>query len=225
MTCHAIRKQIGRYLDADLGFLSCWLLRRHLLACPACFDDYEERGGLGDLRNDLPAVPFPLSVRASVLVAVSHRLNAQPWERLRNQVENFLRPRAVSATGGVLAAVILFLGLCSDIVFIRNPFTEDVPLTYMTKAWISEPSLAEIPGPVLEEDVTVEAFIDREGRVYHVRMLEMPQNTPDVEMKIKSQVRNILLTTKFDPATRFGKPVFGRVLVAFRSVIRETVYG
>ena len=103
MTCHAIRRQIGRYLDADLGFLSRWLLRRHLLACPACFDDYEERGGLGDLRNELPAVPFPLSVRASVLVAVSHRLNAQPWERLRNQVENFLRPRAVPATGGVLA--------------------------------------------------------------------------------------------------------------------------
>ena len=225
MTCHAIRKQIGRYLDADLGFLSRWLLRRHLLICPACFDDYEERGGLGDLRNELHAVPFPLSVRASVLVVVSHRLNAQPWEHLRNQVENFLRPRAVSAAGGVLAAVMLFLGLCSDIVFIRNPFTEDVPLTYMTKAWISEPSLAEIPGPVLEEDVTVEAFIDREGRVYHVRMLEMPQNTPDAEMKIRSQVRNILLTSKFDPATRFGKPVFGRVLVAFRSVIRETVYG
>ena len=165
-----------------------------------------------------------------MLVAVSHRLNAQPWERLRIQVENLLRPRAVPAVGGVLAAVMLFVGLCSDIVFIRNPFQEDVPLTYMTKAWISEPSLAEtslaeIPGPVLEEDVTVEAFIDREGRVYHVRMLEMPKNTPDAEMKIKSQVRNILLTTRFDPATRFGKPVFGRVLVAFRSVIRETVYG
>ncbi len=225
MTCRAIRRQMGRYLDADLGFLSCWLLRRHLLACSACFDEYEEWGGLRDLRTELPAVPFPLSVRARVLVAVSHRLNAQPWERLRNQVKNFLRPRAVPAAGGVLAAVMLFVGLCSDIVFVRSPFQEDVPLTYMTKAWISDPSLAEIPGPVLEEDVTVEAFIDREGRVYHVRMLEMPKNTPDTEMKIKSQVRNILLTTRFDPATRFGKPVFGRVLVAFRSVIRETVYG
>lgn len=225
MTCRAIRRQIGSYLDADLGFLSRWLLRRHLLACPACFDDYEERGGLRDLRPELPAIPFPLSVRANVLVAVSHKLNAQPWQRLGNHVENLLRPRAVPAVGGVLVAVMLFLGLCSDIVFIRNPFTEDVPLTYMTKAWISEPSLAEIPGSVLEEDVTVEAFIDREGRVYHVRMLEMAQNTPDAEMKIRSQVRYILLTTKFDPATRFGKPVFGRVLVAFRSVIRETVYG
>jgi len=225
MTCRAMRRQIGRYLDGDLGFLSTWLLKRHLLSCPPCFDEYEERGGLGDLASQWPNVPFPLSVRANVLVAVSHSLNARPWQRLKTQVDNFLRPRAVPALGGVLAAVMLLVGLCSDIVFIRDPFREDVPLTYLTKAWISAPSLAEIPGPTLEEDVTVEAFIDREGRVYHVRMLDLASHSPDAAMKISSQVRNILLTTQFDPATKFGKPVFGRVLVAFRSVIQETVYG
>ena len=225
MTCRAIRRQIGRYLDGDLGFLSTWLLKRHLLSCPPCFDEYEERGGLRDLANQWPSVPFPLSVRTNVLIAVSHSLDARPWQSLKTQVDNFLRPRAVPALGGVLAAVMLIVGLCSDIVFIRDPFREDVPLTYLTKAWISAPRLAEIPGPTLEEDVTVEAFIDREGRVYHVRMLDLASHSPDAALKISSQVRNILLTTQFDPATKFGKPVFGRVLVAFRSVIQETVYG
>ena len=225
MTCRAIRRQIGRYLDGDLGALSTWLLKRHLLGCPPCFDAYEERGGLKDLVSQWPSVPFPLSVRTNILVSVSHSLDAQPWQSLKTQIDNSLRPRAVPAVGGVLVAVMLFVGLCSDIIFIRDPFRDDVPLTYLTKAWISQPSLAEIPGPALEEDVTVEAFIDPEGRVYHVRMLEMPSNSPDADMKIRSQVRNILLTTQFDPATKFGKPVFGRILVAFRSVIRETVYG
>jgi len=225
MTCWATRKQIGKYLDGDLRFLSRWLFERHLLSCQACFDAYEERGGLKNLVGEWRKIPFPRSVRTNVLVAISRSLHAHPWVRLRTRIENFLRPRAVPAVGGVVAAVMLFVGLCSDIVFIRNPLQDDVPLTYLTKAWIRPPSLAEIPGPVLEEDVTVEAFIDREGRVYHVRMVELPANSPHAAVNIKAQVRNLLLTAQFDPATKFGKPVFGRVLVAFRSVIRETVYG
>ena len=141
------------------------------------------------------------------------------------RVRDWMRPLAVPAVGGVLSAVMLFAGFFADVAFIRGTFHDDIPLTYLTKAWISEPTLAEIPGFAPELDITVEVFTDREGRVYDVRMLPLKPLSASAELKIELQVRNILLTAQFDPATKFGQPVFGRVLVAFRSVIRETVYG
>jgi hypothetical protein len=216
---------MGSYLDGGLGFLSRWLLRRHLVACAACFTEYESRGGLKDLVGEWAPVPFPMQVRARVLVAVSHSLSGRSWELLTMRARNFLRPVAVPAVGGVLSAVMLFATFFSDVVLIRGSFHDDVPLTYLTKAWITEPTLAEIPGFSPDHDVTVEVFIDRAGRVYDVRMLPLTTLSAAAGLKIESQVRNILLTTQFDPATKFGQPVFGRVLVGFRSAAPETVYG
>ena len=201
------------------------MLRRHLVTCPACFAEYEGQGGLRELVGEWPAVPVPLYVRARILVAVSRSLAGRPWDALTTRVENCLRPLAIPAVGGVLSAVMLFVGFYSDIAFIRGTFHDDVPLTYLTKAWITAPTLAEIPGFSSQHDITVEALINRQGRVYDVRMLQLTSVSAATELRIESQLRNILLTTQFDPATKFGQPVFGRVLLAFRSVIRETVYG
>ena len=225
MTCRSARNQLGSYLDDALGLLSRWLLRRHLVRCAACFAEYESRADLRQLVGEWMPVPFPLHVRAGVLVAVSRRLSGRSWEPLTMRVQNFLRPVAIPAVGGVLSAVMLFAGFFSDVVLIRGTFHDDVPLTYLTKAWISEPTLAEIPGFSPDHDVTVEVFIDRSGRVYDVRMLPLTTLSADAGLKIESQVRNVLLTTRFDPATRFGQPVFGRILVGFRSAMPETVYG
>ncbi|MDA1315859.1 MAG: zf-HC2 domain-containing protein [Acidobacteria bacterium] len=225
MTCRSARNQLGSYLDGALGVLSRWLLRRHLVMCQACFADYESRGGLRELVGEWASVPFPLSVRTRTLVAVSRRLSSRSWELLTMRAQNFMRPLAIPAVGGVLSAVMLFAGFFSDVALIRGTFQDDVPLTYLTKAWISEPTLAEIPGFAPEQDVTVEVFIDRSGRVYDMRMLPLTTLSAAAGLKIESQIRNILLTTRFDPATRFGQPVFGRILVGFRSAVRETVYG
>ncbi len=225
MTCRSARNQLSSYLDGALGLGSRWLLRRHLSSCLACFAEYENRAGLKEWVGEWAPVPFPLLVRARVLIRVSQSLAGRSWESLTAGARNFMRPLAIPAVGGVLSAVMLFAGFFADIAFIRGSLHDDVPLTYLTKAWITAPTLAEIPVFTSEHDITVEAFIDRDGRVYDVRMLPLTALSPAAELKIKSHVRNILLTTQFDPATKFGQPVFGRVLMAFRSATRETVYG
>jgi hypothetical protein len=43
------------------------------------------------------------------------------------RVQNFLRPVAIPAVGGLLSAVMLFAGFFSDVALVRGTFQDDVP--------------------------------------------------------------------------------------------------
>jgi hypothetical protein len=96
--------------------------------------------------------------------------------------------------------------------FSPRQWTEDVPLTYFANAWISAPTV-RVPSPMaISGDITVEAFIDQQGRVYDFRLIDLP---PIEDQNIRAQLANTLLTTRFDPARSFGRPVRGRILISY----------
>ena len=215
MNCRTERRWIEPYIDGELDFGSRWLLRRHLTSCTSCFAEYERLERAPRMVKGLRPGRSPRSLRARILLRTSGARDSRIWPRWKVRLQNFFRPLAVPATGGVLSALILFGGLMSNLWFSPRDWKDDVPLTYFADAWISDP-VVRIPSPWgISEEITVEAFIDTTGRIYDFRMVHLPSAQPgDVRM----QLANALLTTRFAPAMSFGRPVRGKLLIAFVQV-------
>ena len=61
--------------------------------------------------------------------------------------------------------------------------------------------------------IVVEAMIDSDGRVYRYSILQGPQDP-----QVKVRVENNLLSSIFKPATVFGVPVRGHVVMTYTGV-------
>jgi len=65
-----------------------------------------------------------------------------------------------------------------------------------------------ISGPVV-----VEAYINGQGQMYDYRIVSGPNDEAT-----RSQIENMLLTSRFEPARFFGQPVRGLVVFSFSGV-------
>jgi hypothetical protein len=213
MDCRTERKWISDYVHDDLGIGSRWLVRRHLQSCAPCFAEYERLECLRGIVRSLPQPRAPKSLRTRILLRISRAGAWGFWPRLKLRMQNFLQPLAVPVTGGVVAAVVSFGLLMSHLWISPREWTDDVPLTYFASAWISDPTV-RIPSPLaISGEITVEAFIDDQGRMYDFRFVQLPpQLGNDV---LRMQLANALLTTRFQPAMNFGRPVRGRILISY----------
>ena len=225
MNCRAAALRIRSYVDGELGWYQRRLIRRHLLQCSECFEQYDGSEVVHDLVRDGREVTMPTFLRTRILLATSGAMRWSAASQAKLWLENCLRPLAVPAFGGVLSAMILFGALISHLSFVRGALADDIPLTYLTRTWIENATIMKAPELVVPQDITVEVFLDQAGRVYDLRMVKVPVAPPHVTSKLKSQVASALLTAKFAPATNFGRPVLGRVLLSFRPVTSYVVYG
>ena len=188
----------------------------HLESCRQCDAKFESmrelRGALRQLdKPELPArlleglrmLAFNERLRRLSHVGLSAR--AHRWAgRMQLVFENLMRPLALPFAGGLLSALVMFAMLVPSLAFPHN-FRNDVPL------WVlyTDPALQEMnPVDDAGDEIVVEVTIDERGRVqgYVVTRGHM---TPEIE-------NNLVLFSRFAPATVFGQPTWGRVLVSFR---------
>lgn len=224
MNCRFTRKYMPAYIDGELGLAYRWILQQHLVACPDCLDQYERGETFIESVAELQSVQAPASLRTQILLTV-WRESESTWERLGVRFRNWTRPIAVPATGGVLSAVILFVGLMSNITFVPQDLGADIPLTYLTRTLITDPSMSIAPPFGVTEQIGVEAFIDGQGNVYDFRIIYLSSSYSAASAKLRAELANALLAARFDPATNFGRPVLGRVLLSFRPVTHVQVRG
>ena len=77
----------------------------------------------------------------------------------------------------------------------------------------------------MAREIAVEAFVDGQGHVYDFRIIRLPGSFPEPDRMLRAQLAHALLSTRFDPATHFGRPTLGRVLLSFRPTIQVHVRG
>ena len=162
----------------------------------------------------LQAIGVPPNLRTKLLVALSHA-NESSWGYWKMRFRNAMRPIAVPATGGVFAAVILFVGLMANFYFVPPNLDADIPLTYLTRSLISGPSVSVAPSFAVARHITVEAFVDVQGHVYDFRIIRLPGSYPEPDRMLRAQLAQALLSTRFDPATHFGRPRLGPSVIEF----------
>jgi hypothetical protein len=92
--------------------------------------------------------------------------------------------------------------------------SDDIPVTYLTKGLVSNPTLEARDLFPFSEDTDVLVYIDTRGKMYDFQLPEDQR----LNVQLRAEIAQQLLFTEFEPATFFGQPVLGRVVITFTTV-------
>ncbi len=221
--CSSIQAKFSEYLDGRLTGHEMQHIGAHLEECRNCSGEWY---ALKQTQLSLAALgpvaqPEDLLLRIRVAVsrerARSRKSIFQPWILAwKNTVGPFL----LQASAGFASAVLLLGSVTLLVGMFTRPevaqATKDEPLgmataprfLYLSGAVSSDDQIAAISSPVV-----VEAYINGQGQVYDYRIVSGP-----VDDQTRSQVENLLLWSKFEPARFFGQPVRGLAVLSFSGV-------
>jgi hypothetical protein len=158
-----------------------------------------------------------------IRVAVSHeraRRSRGAFDGVRLAWRNTFGPFVLQAAAGFASAVLLL----GTVTFLVGMFTQpesaqatkDVPLGNATAPRLlgyadrsgSSDEIGEVAGPVV-----VEAYVNSEGTVYDYRIVSGPNDAAT-----RTEVENMLVMSRFEPARFFGQPVRGLAVLSFSGV-------
>ena len=217
MSCQSVRKVLAVYCDHCLSRSEEAEVKAHLAECPDCHIRYEQLLQVRVALRAMPRLRTPQKLATELQVLASRervrQMNHSTWKsmwhewaaRVRLVVDNAMRPMALPVAGGLVSALFLFSMLVPSLQSLRGPLN-DTPTGFYT-----EPSIATTSPFGVSDEVVVELIINEEGRIvdYAVRDRQLSR-------EVMSQIGNMILFTSVNPATAFGYPTSGRLLVSFR---------
>lgn len=220
MHCSWVQQRLDSYTDGELSRLESLTTRLHLQVCRTCMRDSEQLNAAHSPLRSLAAAEPPANLSTQLRVAMSIEFaRGNPWQRRvdrwKRTLRDGLRPMAVRSLGGALSAILLFSAIMPELLVLHAQAMDDVPLAYMAKGLISDPELMRTtPLNPFSEDTTVLVFIDKSGNIYGFELFEDQQDN----VKLRAEIAQSLLLAEFEPATFFGQPVLGQVLLTFTTV-------
>ncbi len=209
-SCMEIRNQFSDYLDDRCGHEERRSIRFHLDYCPSCREDLEQMQAVQAELRGLPRRQVPPGLGLQMRVRLSQRVHRRIFAGWHVRFENALRPFLLPASGGVLTAVIFF-GLIMGTSFVPASTLPDVPLSLVTPVRVRE--LPPINLGNGDQDVLLLTQIDAAGRVMSYKVL-----SGQVSPQLAHRLDLLIYFSTFDPATTFGKPTGGQVVLSLRRI-------
>ena len=224
--CQHVRTSLSNYLDGAVTGVEMRHIADHLEGCPACQAEFDLARTMQQTLSTLGPSRVPSDLGLRLRLAIS-RESRRSWpnrlDRLSLSWQNALRPLAMQAAAGLacatllLGSILFLLGAMSA----ANPvMANDEPLGAMTAPHYLY-SVAGIQPITTPEDSTlvVEAMINARGEVYDYRIVSGPLGSSISEdTAVRSQLVDRLLSSVFTPASVFGVPVRGRVIMTFSGI-------
>jgi hypothetical protein len=225
ITCKAVRLNLWDYAAKVLPASENESVGSHLDACRECNRFLADTSSLHKGFRHLPeqALPPMLQTRLQVIASRERsrqylRLDPTAWlrDKLADAMmtfDNFLKPYAVPATGGVLASCLCF-SLIAHTLQLRPNLqfpTDEMPIGLFTEVAIDDVSPFTLPG----KDVTMELTVNAKGQVTDFTPIPQPGSEPPTADEM-NQIASFVLYSTFTPATRFGQPVASKRLFAIR---------
>lgn len=214
MRCSEARKLLSPLLDAMLEESREQQVGRHLDECEECSERYAIMRRARRMMAYIPPQPVPANLELRLRLAASQQLAARRmsrWDSLLVRWENALNAFMFPATAGLVSAVLIFGLLIGLLVPAHARTSNDVVPT----ALYTPPEMTNAPFGLSSgsgDGVMVEAIIDPQGRVQDYRLLSGPGT------ELTPQMKNALIFTQFRPATSFGVPTSGMVVLSFSDV-------
>jgi hypothetical protein len=216
--CEAFQAAFSAYLDSAMSGLQMVALQAHLESCSLCAEEFavwrDVQRSLGDLG---PAqAPFDLQAKLRrTLTEERSKGSYLPWsQQIRRAWRATFAPFAYRLSGGLASALLLvgsmaWLFAAPIAVQANDDKLADLdPPRFLYSQVPQQPFATQRDSPIV-----VEALIDEKGRVYDYEILEGPK-----DQRVQVQVADNLLTSIFKPASVFGVPVRGHVLMTYTGV-------
>ena len=220
MSCETIHKMLSPYLDGKVTGAEMHQIGEHLNGCRNCRRTFVSLRSAQQMTTQLGRKRAPADLELKIRLALSHEASMTLRRRLQGfavRAENALNSFMVPATAGLVSAVVFF-GLLLG--FFAMPAQVEAASDPMLPAVYTAPQLDASPFDTTitpgAGSLLVEAVVDANGRVQDYRVISSP--SPETERALP-QIKNILLFTVFRPATAFGRPTTGRVVLSFSNVI------
>jgi hypothetical protein len=221
MNCEKARKTLSAFLDSNLAPERFDIVTQHLARCRDCSSYAKELGDLHSELRSLPAVAPPALLGTELQVLASRERIRQlsrgtysalyhfRMAEMRLFFDNLMRPFAIPFAGGLASAVFLFTMLMPTLQF-PHLTLNDVPSGLFTQSVATVDTLP--PFGFSENNVVVQVMLDQQGNVVDY---DLPNN---VSSRLRNDIANMILFTKFEPATAFGVPIAAKVVVSFRRI-------
>lgn len=218
MTCVQSKSLLSAYLDGALTGRQMYSLDQHLQQCSPCNREYLSLRQTQLLLCRIGRVRAPEDLSLKLRLAISHeaaRSKSPYFGTLIFHIENALRAFMVPATTGLVATVLIF-GFVAGILASPpsvHANAADVPLTFGTQPELLPNSFGFSVGPVNQDALLIQAYVDSNGRVQDFRVLSGSENPQDLH-----ELKNMLILTTFRPATWMGAPRPGTAILSFSKI-------
>ena len=218
--CGHVQDRLSDYLDGAVSGLEMRRIADHLEHCPVCTAEFALAQALQHSLSSLGQTRPPADLSLRLRLAISHE-RERNWssrlDRLSLAWQNALRPLLFQASAGLACALILI----GSIVFLlgvvaptQTVMANDEPLGAMTAPHYLYSVVGIHPVVTPHDDtIVVEAFVNARGQVYDYRIVSGPVNS-----EVHAQVADRLLASVFRPASVFGMPIRGHIILTYSGV-------
>ena len=213
MKCAEAKQLFSPMLDSVLEHGRRQELDQHLGVCQSCVGEYETLRRTKRFMATMEPHPAPPELALCIQAALSQHLAARRpnrWERCMAQWKNALNS-FIPLTAGLLSAVLIFGLLINGLVPAHLSNSNDVPTTLYTPPEMTAAPFGVSSGS--NANILVEAIIDAHGRMQDYRVLN-----PSGQNELSPEMKNALIFARFRPATSFGMPTSGRVVISFSNI-------
>jgi hypothetical protein len=205
-----ISRHIEGFKDAASG--------SHVAGCKDCARELAAWRLTQEAVSTLGPAKAPADLGLKLRLAISHehaRRESRLLDRLSLAWDNAVRPVLVQVSTGLVGTVVLGVPLLLGAVAAPQPvLANDEPLGALTAPHYLYSIVT--PGDIVTphgNSIVVEASVDAAGRVYDFTIVSGPQDDA-----IRTRVADQLLGSVFEPASAFGVPIRGRVVVTFSGI-------
>jgi hypothetical protein len=233
LNCSAAEKLMSPFIDSMVTPQEAERLEGHVGYCDPCRRQLQSFISMRSLMARIETPPLPEDMVLETRVRLSQERNKNVLVRLENHLNYLLRPMVVPAVLGVSLTMLFFgilLGsLASNTTVLAQDRLSEEPVLGLFYERDNKPVRTTDPNWVrfaesekkdLDEPVTIETYVGNEGRVVGYQVLCPLTNAHShcSVSDVPASIRQVLSLARFDPATRFGKPVESRIILSFISV-------
>jgi hypothetical protein len=216
--CLGARAAFSSYLDGALSGVEMGQVAGHLAECARCAMEFDRwrvmQAALSEMGPAKAPARLQEQLRAALEIEREHGTHLPLFARVELIWQTSVAPLAVQTAGGMAAAVLLLAGLFR----LFGPGVE-VQANDDGLAHLIAPHYlySQVPPMAVETGrdvpVLIDAKVDTRGRVYDYAIVDGPSDPA-----VRRQVEQNLLTSVFKPATVFGVPVDGHVMLTYMGV-------
>ncbi|MGI4829315.1 MAG: anti-sigma factor family protein [Janthinobacterium lividum] len=217
--CADARERFSSYLDGQLDGKSMAALASHLEACTTCKVEFQAWRSMQATLAELGPADVPDVLQSQLRDTLAGELERgtylSPMQRFFGVWQRSLWPAGLRLSAGFAGALLLVVSLSWLVGSVAPVQANDDRLANLNAPRYLYSMTP--PRPIASEGgyiaVLVDARVNARGRVYDYDLIQGPSD-PTTRLRIESN----LLGSIFKPATLFGVPVPGHVMMTYTAV-------